>query len=106
MAIARMYVIKKDSETLILDELGEVIDSFICERDLRFNESWLIQESVCTNPKSRFPCPRELFMIFLHKRCPYIQVNKSNVVTEVVEHDSNGRYEDSYLDKQVNMVYH
>jgi hypothetical protein len=105
MAIARMYVIKKDSTVLILDESCEVDETFIAERDITFHESWVVQESVCVNP-DLYSCPRELFMIFRHEHLPYIQVSKSNIVTKVVEDVSDGSTEDSYLDDQVNKVYH
>ncbi len=93
----KMYVIKKGSEALILDESGEVAGSYIYHRNATFHESWVAQESVCVNPDLK-TCPRKLFMIFRHKHLPYIQVNKSNIVTKVEE--------DVFDDDQVNMVYH
>jgi len=77
----KMYTIKKDSEVIILNESGEMICSEVFERDVTFNETWFVKESVCSNPECS--CPREPFVIFRHKNVPYIQTEKSNIVVSV-----------------------
>ncbi len=79
----KMYVIKKDSTVLILDESGEMIGSEVFDRDTTFSETWFVKESVCSNPECS--CPREPFVIFRHKKVPYIQTEKSNIVVQIVQ---------------------
>ena len=78
----KMYVIKKDSTVLILDESGEMIGSEVFDRDTTFSETWFVKESVCSNPECS--CPREPVVIFCHKNVPYIQTEKSSIVVSEV----------------------
>ena len=93
MAIARMYVIKKDSTVLILDESCEVIDSFIADRNITYHEGWVEQDvtKAMSLPVVFFRC----------NFAPYIVVQKSDISVQVVEDVFAGFSVPTYHQKQL-----
>ena len=92
MAIARMYVIKKDSTVLILDESCEVIDSFIADRNITYHEGWVVRNSGKHSPPVVF---------FRCDFAPYIVVQKSDISIQVVEDVFDGFSMPTYHQKQL-----